>query len=96
MEKTVLDLGFQRIAWTADTQRLAGRRAFGIRITPLDHEILNHAVEQRTIIVAISHQFHEVVTVDGSLVIQANHDIAQHCLYLYFHIVLIFECKGTE
>ena len=46
-------------------------------------EVLNHPMEQRAIIIAPLHQFHEVVTVNGSLVIQANHNVAQHCLYLY-------------
>ena len=47
----------------------------------------NHPMEQCTIIIALLHQFHEVVTVDGSLVIKANYDVAQQCLYLYLHIL---------
>ena len=53
-------------------------------------------MEQCTIIIALLHQLHEIVTMDGSLVIEANYDVAQHCLYLYFHVLYNFGCKGTE
>ena len=38
-------------------------------------------------VIPLLHQFHEIITVDGSLVIQANHNVAQHSLNLYFHIL---------
>ena len=44
-------------------------------------------MEQCAVVISLLHQFHEIVTVDGRLVIQANHDVAQHCLNLYFHII---------
>ena len=50
-------------------------------------------MEQCTIIIPLLYQFHEIVTVDGCLVIQANHDVAQHGLYLYLHIFVILSAK---
>ena len=38
-----------------------------------------------------------MVTMDGSLVIQANYNVAKHCLNLYFHLsVLAFGNKITQ
>jgi len=38
-----------------------------------------------------------VITVDGCLVIQANYDVAKHCLNLYFHLfILVFADKNTH
>ena len=41
-------------------------------------------MEQCTIIITILRQLQEVVTMDGSLVVKANYDVAQHGLNLYF------------
>ena len=54
-------------------------------------------MEQRAIIIAFTHQLHEVVAVDGCLVVQADYDVAQHGLYLYFfHKQLDYRCKVSK
>ena len=85
VEEVVLDLGLKGVVGTAHAQHLADRGALRVGVAALNHKALDDTMEQGTVIIALAHQFDEVITVNGGLVIKANHDVAEHCLYLYFH-----------
>lgn len=63
----------------------------------MNHKILNDTMEKSTVIIAFLCQFQEIITVDGSIVIQANNNVSKHCLNLYFHLsILVFADKITQ
>ena len=90
----ILDFGLDGVSRTSHTQHFASRCPLGVRIAALDHEILDDPMEKGAVLISLFHQLQEIVTVKRGLVIQANNDVAQHCLNSYFHFnSFLFICK---
>ena len=65
------------IVRSARSQVLSSRSPLRVGVAALNHEVLNHTVEQRSVEITLLRQFHEVITMTRSLVIQAHDDVAQ-------------------
>src|SRR5574344_2012804 len=79
------------IVRSARSQVLSSRSPLRVGVAALNHEVLNHTVEQRSVEITLLRQFHEVITMTRSLVIQAHYDVAQRSLNLnsHYNILLI-------
>ena len=89
---------------SAECKVLASRQAAGpVRhagwpIASLNHKVGNDAVEEQTIVVALAHQFHEMVAVARCVVKQFDTNVALCCFEQHLVLHRVDRCLrlGTE
>ena len=72
----IYKLGRNSISRAARTKMLACRSPLRIGVTTLNHKILYHAMKERVVIVSLTRQLEKVITMFGSLIIEAHHDVS--------------------
>ena len=91
MEELRNEFGWYGIAHIATTQLCGIVGVLAVRVSCLNHECLDDAVEEGRVIYTFLGEFDEIVAVFRSFVIQFHNDVA-HCgfdfhLSTFFHIV---------
>ena len=74
------ELGFQGVVQLAAAQALSWFGVFALQVAGLYHEVADDSVEQQRVVCLLLDQLHEVVAVDGCLVVECNADVALGCL----------------
>ena len=85
------ELGRKGITHVAPAQCLSLGRVLTLRVSRLDHEVLDDPVEQRTIVWAFLGQLNEVVPMFRCLVVEFHHDVSRGGLDFQscFHFSLV-------
>ena len=77
-------LGRHSIARTAGTELYAGCCALAVRVATLYHKVLDYTMEECAVVIAFLSKFDEIITMKRGLVIEADCNIAERSLDLYF------------
>ena len=84
VEERRKDFSLQRIVGAAHAKALTSWCIHRIGVAALTHEVADDAVEECTIVETFLRKFQEVVTMERSLIVEANGDVAKRCSDFYF------------
>src|SRR5260221_4186209 len=76
VEEFWIDFSRNGISRTTVAEVSAGFYGLGVGITPLDHELLDHAVEKSTIKIMLFRKLDEILFVFGRFVVQDSNHVA--------------------
>ena len=84
------ELGGYALGGAAHAEALAGLGGLGVGVARLDHEALDDAVEEHTVVVTLLHQLDEVVAVKRGFVVEGDGDVAHGGLDQYLCHFIFF------
>lgn len=82
-----IDFGGHRVVGAARAEHLAGRGTDAVGIATLNHEVADDAVKQRAVEIALTGEFHKIVAMQRSGIVQADRNVAFRSVENCFHWV---------
>ena len=83
MEVCRCELSLYSVVGSACTKLLALWRILAVGVAALHHEVLDDAMEQRSVVETLFNELQHIVTMFRGVVVEAHDDVALRCLDLY-------------
>ena len=77
MYQRLVELGRDGVVGASGTEMCSGRSSTRIGIATLNHKVLDDTVEESAVVIALTGQLEEIITMKGGLVIETNGDVTE-------------------
>ena len=92
----LVELGRDGVVGASGTEMCCGRSSTRIGIATLNHKVLDDTVEESAVVIALTGQLEEIITMKGGLVIKTNGDVTEGGLDQDFGHGLFFGGKRMK